>query len=383
MGEMKREMLPFKSAPELKDLVTFVPNKTEPIHNWYYYKEGFSRGLVNFFIQKFGIEKSALVLDPFCGVGTTLLACKQASVRAVGFDTSPLAIFVSQVKTANYSLESLEQAVRAALKWKFSRPSEIPRSDWLKRAFSKYALEDIAFYRGKIFGVENPVERNFLSLALMDSALKCSYIRKDGAVVKIHKGATAPVGKIFKYKIRRMLRDLREANFGNNIETRAEVSDARNLPIDDNSIDFVITSPPYLNKIEYTNIYKTEYELFFDLPATKLRSHIADKIADISDNSEIEEIKDLPIAQSYFSDMKKVLLELARVCKPSAKLAVIIAGGCFPDRAVQSDEILARTAEQIGFSVKEILIARNSWCTRNRTEKVGHIRESIIVLEKE
>ncbi len=374
-------MFNFIQTPDLKDLVTFVPNKFEPIHNWYYYKEGFSKGLVDYFISKFEIEKNSLVLDPFCGVGTTMLACKQAGIRAVGFDTSPLTVFVSQVKTADYNLESLEQAVRAALKWKFARPRDIPTSPWLKRAFSKYALEDIIFYKGKILGVENPIERNFLSLGLMDAALRCSYIRKDGAVVKIRRGATAPVGKIFKYKIRRMLRDLREAKL-ENVEMGAKIGDARALPLEGDSIDFVITSPPYLNKIEYTNIYKTEYELFFDLPATKLRSHIGDKVGEISDNLEIEEIKDLPIAQAYFSDMKKVLLEIKRVCKPEAKLAVVIGGGCFPDRAVLVDGIFAQVAEQAGFSVKEILIARNSWCMRNRTEKVGEIRESAVVMEK-
>lgn len=374
-------MFNFIQTQELKDLVTFVPNKFEPVHNWYYYKEGFSRGLVDFFIRKFGIEKNSIILDPFCGVGTTLLACKQAGIRATGFDTSPLTVFVSQVKTADYNLKNLTEAVRAALKWKFARPRDIPTSPWLKRAFSKYALEDIIFYKGKILGVENPVERNFLSLGLMDAALRCSYIRKDGAVVKIRRGATAPVGKIFKYKIRRMLRDLREQKM-QNTETRAEVGDARELPLENESVDFVVTSPPYLNKIEYTNIYKTEYELFFDLPATKLCSHIGDKIREISDGLEIEEIKNLPIAQSYFSDMKKVLLELKRVCRPEAKLAVVIGGGCFPDRAVLVDEILAKIAEQVGFSVREILIARNSWCTRNRTEKVGEIRESAVVMGK-
>ena len=375
-------MFSIKASPELKDLVTFVPNKSEPFHNWYYYKEGFSRGLVNFFISRFGIAKENLVLDPFCGVGTTLLACKQAGLRAAGFDVSPLAVFVSQVKTANYNLESLEEAARHALKWKFERPRNLPSSPWLKRAFSKYALEDIFFYKEKITHIENPVERNFLALGLMDSAIKCSYITKDGAVVKIHKGAVAPVGKIFKYKIRRMLRDLRESKI-ENIEMLPEVGDARNLQLADGSIDFIITSPPYLNKIEYTNIYKTEYELFFDLPATKLRAHIGDRVEEISDNLEIEEIKNLPIAQAYFSDMKKVLLELKRVCKNGAKLAVVIGGGCFPDRAVLTDKIFARLAEQAGFSVKEILVARNSWCTKNRTEKVGEIRESAVVLEKE
>ena len=44
--------------------------------------------------------------------------------------------------------------------------------------------------------------------------------------------------------------------------------------------------------------------------------------------------------------------------------------------------ITAELAERIGFDVKELLVARNSWCTRARTIKVGQIRESVILLEK-
>ena len=61
----------FSEASDFKDLVTFIPNKKEPIHNWYYFKEGFSRQLVDIFIDKFELGENSIVLDPICGVGTT------------------------------------------------------------------------------------------------------------------------------------------------------------------------------------------------------------------------------------------------------------------------------------------------------------------------
>jgi SAM-dependent methyltransferase len=128
-------------APHLKDLVTFGQNVCEPVHNWYFYKEGFSKGLADFFIDRFKLK--GLVLDPFCGVGTTLLACKQAGLSSVGVDVSPLFVFVSRVKTRDYDLASLGEAVKRSLKWKFEKPAEVPKEAWLKRAFSKYALEEI------------------------------------------------------------------------------------------------------------------------------------------------------------------------------------------------------------------------------------------------
>ena len=357
-------------APEFKDLVTFVPNKREPIHNWFYYKEGFSRGLVDYFINAFSIKRGSIVYDPFCGVGTTMLSCKQHGIDSKGIDVSPLACFVSYVKTRNYEIEKLEARVREALKWKFERPKELPREKWLTRAFSKYVLEDIIFYKNKIKEIESP-ERDFLLLGLMSAAMDCSYVYKDGAFVKIFKRSVPPLGKIFKYRIRKMLRDIKSMQTKEWLSCNAEVmlGDAREFKLEENSIDFVITSPPYLNKIEYTNIYRTEFALFFDLPETKLRSYICDRT-------------DVPIEDAYFADMRKVLENLWYACKTGARLAIVIGGGCFPDHVVLPDVQLADIAAEIGFKLERILIARKSWCTRARTIKVGQIRESILILEK-
>ena len=71
-----------------------------------------------------------------------------------------------------------------------------------------------------------------------------------------------------------------------------------------------------------------------------------------------------------------------RFCKDNAKLAIVIGGGCYPDRVVEADRITAELAEKIGFKVNDVLVARNSWCTRARTIKVGKIRESVILLER-
>ncbi len=347
------------NSPELKDLVTFIPNKHEPIHNWYHYKEGFSRQLVDILLKKFDVQKDHVVLDPFMGVGTTLLACKQSGIRSIGFDVSPLCAFVSQVKTVDYNSEELDKQAREILSLKFVRPERVPKNEWLRKAFSKYVLEDITFYKNKIFEIKDEKIRDFLILGLMDSAMSCSYIYKDGAFVRVQKRSVPPLKKFYKYKIKKMLKDLERANVPK-IEAKVDMGDARNLPLEDKSVDFIITSPPYLNKIEYTKIYKTEYSLFFREPDTQIMSFV----------NEAEE--------GYWRDMRKSLEEMKRVCR--GKIAIVIGGGCFQDHAVLVDEKLAEIAEEIGFKVDEILVARNSWCTRARTEKVGQIRESVIIL---
>jgi hypothetical protein len=370
----------FSESPELKELVTFIPNKKEPIHNWYYFKEGFSKQLVDIFIDRFQLNENSIVLDQFCGVGTTLLACKQKGIKSIGFDVSPFFVFASKVKTMDYDLERLKESISQAISWKFERPKYLPKEKYITKVFSRYTLEDTIFYKNKILEIEDEKIRDFLLLALIDSAIKASWTMKDGAFVRIEKKGKPPLKKYFKYKIKKMFKDLRNMNF-KPIETRVEVGDARELKLENESVDAVITSPPYLNKIEYTKIYKIEMS-FLGFPENELKSYIGSRVEDTI-VSELGLDENLPLsAKVYFKDMYSALNEMYRVCKNNAKLAIVIGGGCYPDRVVEVDRIIAELSEKIGFRVENILVARNSWCTRARTIKVGKIRESIILMEK-
>ena len=121
---------------------------------------------------------------------------------------------------------------------------------------------------------------------------------------------------------------------------------------------------------------------FLGFPENELRSYIGSRVDDMP-VSELGLDENLPLsAKAYFKDIYSALKEMYRVCKSGAKLAIVIGGGCFPDRAIEADRITAELAERIGFDVKNVLVARNSWCTRARTIKVGKIRESIILMEK-
>jgi DNA modification methylase len=364
----------FSQMPELEKLVTFLPNKREPIHNWYLFKEGFSRQLVDILLDNFSLDKDSVVFDPFCGTGTTPLTCKQRGLKSIGFDVSPFFVFVSRVKTRDYDLKELKEYVSIASKWKFEKPEKTFREKFVKKAFSKYVLEDFVFYSKRIKEIGDEKIRDFLTLGLVDCVMSSSYAFKDGAVVKVKKRDVPPLKKFFKYKIKKMFSDLKKTNI-KPVDTRIERGDARNLKLKDDFVDCVITSPPYLNKSEYTNIFRIE-ETLLGIPRGE-RPYIG------SGNGKFELYPDFPpLAKSYFSDMGKVLKEMYRVCNNNAKLAVVIGGGCFPDKVIECDLVLAEMSEKIGFNLKNILVTRNSWCTRARTIKVGKMRESIVLLEK-
>jgi SAM-dependent methyltransferase len=75
------------------------------VHRWYNFILGFSDKLVSEMIRQLSIEKGQLILDPFCGTGTTLVQATKRGIHSVGIDASPFSCFVSRVKT-NRSLNA-------------------------------------------------------------------------------------------------------------------------------------------------------------------------------------------------------------------------------------------------------------------------------------
>jgi hypothetical protein len=69
-----------------------------PAHGWYRFVLSFPPHLVRDYLGRFGVGPDHLVLDPFCGTGTTLVEAKKLGIRSVGLDANPMARFASQVK---------------------------------------------------------------------------------------------------------------------------------------------------------------------------------------------------------------------------------------------------------------------------------------------
>jgi len=358
---------------DLHDLVTFVPNKGEPIHNWFYYKEGYSRKFVEWAVEEFELKEP--VVDPFCGVGTTLLTCKQLGLKSSGFDVSPMAAFVSEAKTRDYDLEKLEKALNGFRELKPRQAGKFSNKA-IRRLFREKQLDDIYFFYKKVDEISDERTRAFFLLALIDTTGRVANVVKVGGSLKKQKKPDMPVKKLFLGKVKKMILDLKRDS-PKGLEPKVFEGDARQVRLEPNTVGCVVTSPPYLNKIEYTSVYKMELGLFFKEQETKLRAHIQDRAT--GRDSETK----LPLmAKAYFDDMRKVLENMFYYLKPGGKAIIVVGGGCFPYEVVESDDILIEEAEKIGFKKLNKIVARNVMCMRNRSTKVGTVRESVLVLEK-
>jgi len=396
--------------PNLKDLVTFVPNKDEPIHDWFYYKEGYSKELVEWLIKEYKL--SGPIYDPFAGVGTTLLVAKSLGMKSIGTDVSPLTSFICNVKTRSYDTNILKAELDEIAKLKPENVGKYPNKK-IRELFRAENLDDIYYYHQKIFEIKDEKVKDLFMLALIDTTGRVANVIKTGGSLKKVKKHHMDVKKLFLGKIKRMILDIERMenkrkqlmenknkqqneirekhNTTQNIGQTFEANkipepiepiiyneDARTLKLEENSIGCVITSPPYLNKIEYTSVYKMELGLFFDEQETRLRSYVGD-----IPTVEAGEYAGLPdIAIAYFQDMKKVLENIYFCLKLKGKAFIIVAGGCLPDKTIDSDTIIAEDAKKVGFTLIDIITAREVACVTNRTQHIGRVKEVIIVLEK-
>jgi len=378
------------SEPGLGQAMTFELSKKKPFHGWFWYKEGYAPEIVEYAFQKEGTPKDSLVVDSFCGVGTTLLAAKEAGLRSFGVDSSPLAVFVSKTKTDDYSSEDIERVKEflanafkgrqeARVQWEFELFS--PRA-----AFPKRHYNDILYLREKIEQEEGKV-RDLLLLALLSIIPQSSIIVKDGGVLKIDKRKRAvPVKDAFKRKVKRIISDLSEPVVGPVPDV--QLGDARRVELEDESADIIVTSPPYLNNIDYSKVYGLELSLLNmskgEAEQTRKRSVRSFIVRRMDVDEMPPEVGDvgykIPIVGTYFKDMESTMREMFRVLKPGKSAYVIVSNSVIHQTHVLVDEVLAEIGERIGFSENQIIVG---------SERIADVkphkiktRESIVLLRK-
>ena len=368
---------------QLGRMVTPIPDRKRPVYNWFQMKESFSRDLVGLLVETWGLEKENMVLDPFCGAGTTPLACREFGLDCVGFDVHPMLLFVSRVKLRDYNVDKLRSAVHRVVRSKFERV-EVEAPGFVSRVFPTSVLEDIAHFRDKIMEVEDEAIREFMLLGLVSASMQCSWARKDGAAIKVARRPVPPLRKALERQLMRMCRDLEHFRTKPS-NTTVEHCDARKMRLEDESVGAVITSPPYLRKQEYASVYRIEqWILGVEGPLAEELIGVRPKGGADENFSEVEEFaKDRPSEVGfYFRDMFSAIMELYRVCRVGGKVCMVTSDGCLPEGVVEVCVPLSELAEKAGFRAKRVIVVNKRYCTTPARKKVGVAREALLMWEK-
>ncbi|MCI0441377.1 MAG: site-specific DNA-methyltransferase [Chloroflexi bacterium] len=337
-------------------------------------------------------EPGAVVLDPMVGSGTTISAARKLRRLGLGFDLDLLAVLLSQAACASAASDVLEAAGERV----FSRAQEVLlRQDASlngplaalgdeDRAFISYwfperSQRELSALAFAIRSEQNHVAREFLwavfSSLIIAKSSGASYAL-DLAHTRPHRSFDKKIAwplESWPVRFRRALSKLKSSTPGSNVgRADAWLGDARHMPLRDSSVDLVLTSPPYLQAIDYMRSHKFALVwMGHDLAhLRRIRSTMIGTQRGLSSPDGIPESVEMLLSTSvslqsrrdkvrrYTSDIHAMLAEVHRVLKPGA-LAVLATGpSLFSRQRHDARDILEQLAASVGMTVVSAEVRR-------------------------
>jgi DNA modification methylase len=365
---------------------------------WGKFLAAFSPTFAESAIRALQLAPSALLFDPFCGSGTTLVAAAKLGVRAVGNDLDPVSAVISRARVAfNFSRKKVQE---------FLKPGPGKRLvGFADGVMDYFELEDL-LYASSVF------TRLRCSISLRENSLLPTLLADETGALDSHSVALAallnaacasarvvrgsnpvwhrkpvPGERIETERLARtanegaleMMQDLsasrRSATKGG---IRVLCGDARTPLLPNESVDGILTSPPYLNRLDYvvnhlpqllvlTGVHSIDVEgLRSRMTGTTkiLRKAEIDSQAGTRCIELLEKIKNhssyaskryyLHIYVQYFNDMLSVLRQLKRQCRSGASGIMVVQTSYYKDVLIDLAAIFPEMASNLGFKMQPI-----------------------------
>ncbi len=329
------------------------------------------------------------VLDPMMGSGTVLAVARSLGHRATGVDLDPLAVLISKVWTSAIDPEAVTkrgEIVLARARQHFATMTtgeayplnaDTETKEFLRYWFDDYARRQVAALARAIRRVHDIRERNVLWCAfsrLIITKQAGASLAMDLSHSRPHKSfRLAPVKPFAKFM------DALKTVTTNAPKKGAEGigpvvttlrGDARQLQVESGSIDLVLTSPPYLNAIDYMRCSKFSlawmgYSLseIRRLRSTSIGSEVS--LSDEDSNAMIIEVvkelnlrpalgqRDLAIFSRYIKDMHSAVSEVARVLAPNGRAIYVVGNSSVRGTFVRNSAVVEAVARRNGLQLTE------------------------------
>jgi hypothetical protein len=217
-------------------------------------------------------KNKPIIMDPFCGRGTTLFAARQLGLVARGIDSSPVAVAIARAKLCRVDVVATLQLAQAYID--LNQPREVPTSDFFRHAFTPSVLRQICSIRAGLLGVKYDTDATVLLRAAMLGCLhgpmsknpdkQCyfsnqmprTFASKPDYSIRYwkNKGLTPPKTNVIAVLHRKLSR-IMDSDLPNNFSLAdARLGDSRfanSLPTTKRDFSVVVTSPPYYGMRTY------------------------------------------------------------------------------------------------------------------------------------
>ena len=364
----------------------FSPNK-EYYNNFIHRYPAKMLNQIPYAILPFYAKKGDTILDCFCGSGTTLMQARLFGMHAIGFDINPIAVLISRVKANTFNcnillkeITSLFEKIENTTVIEENIPQFKNRDFW----FEKNIQYDIAKILKNIKEVENIKYREFFLVCLSSIIRKISNadfqiippVKSKKMIDIIENGREIDTINIFKEAV--YLNFKRISKFSKdcvkNTDLIVKQANTRKIPLVNESVDLVITSPPYITAQKYARSTRLEMAWLGLTNEDNYKKIDIDTIGteriSIKDIDQINEtgyplldkyIKIIKqrnqsrafMAYKYFIDMEKCLNEIYRVLKINKYFILVIGNNNVTRIQIPNNKIITEIAQSIGFIKEE------------------------------
>lgn len=416
------------------DIGSAKDNAKSPIHNWYKFTAGFSHRFVDEIIkhEKLKFISDPKIFDPFAGCGTTLVSSQKTQIPAVGNEGQKFMYDIIRAKLSwkidHKNFQGYLEFIQEYIRENYSKfDSQTNAHPLLRSLYEQDSLTKLYLIRDSLSNIPAYKYKLFFKLALSQTLHKVPinpiavpYISRNKTLTH-----TTKAWEFFENISRRMLADTNEYQ-KNKLTSEIHLHDSRvrNNDISDDECSTCITSPPYLNNLDYGEVSKVHSHFFgytndwsditkkvrrklvtgatthyseaeFDLDNFKQsdfylnNKHLANSLIKISNqiravSKERGGKKSFNILTLlYFNDMFQVLKEIRRVVKQEGTAYLILGDSAPYGVYVPTTQILGKIANRAGFSNYKIHRIRSRG-TKWKSLRFRHsleLPENVLVLK--
>lgn len=420
-------------------IMQFGKNKKVYIHRWYPFVEGYSKEFIQKIVEEYKDRNKCeeiICLEPFAGSGTTPLELQRMGYRCYSFEVSPFMYDLACCKLETlytvHTFDKYYEQMNEGLKNNHNYDENFIISQfktlvehegidkWILNREVRLGILDIL---SEIANITSKRYHRLFKVALASILLEVSNVYRNGKCVsykknwkekekytrrEVHEIYLSKLREVFRIDILNMQKEKQKKKIISNID-RCFCGDSRKLvfeKIEDNSIDLVITSPPYLNSRDYTDTYMVELKVLGyvanldelkKLREKTMRSHVQIKWGNLEalDIKELENtliqiaeyknefwnVELLNMIKGYFLDIDTLFKGLKRKMSQKGMVFFNVANSSYYNVEVKVDEIVCKIAENNGFQIEEIREARRINTSSQQKEIVDGLRESVIVIK--
>lgn len=286
--------------------------------HWIYpYKGKFHPQMIRALLNIIKLKENDTVLDPFVGSGTTAVEAMLLGINCIGIDISPLCVIQSKVKTE--SIEVIEEI-------------EEVKDYIIRKVRGNLGGQRNNKFLEAINSISNEKVKNFYIMAYL-IAVSDNTRRKRNLEHSFYKNLDLMIKSVKDFK--NVSREL-NLKLG---KIKIEKGDSRNLPLDDNSVDGIITSPPYSVALDYvSNDAHALKVLGYDL------MEIREEFIGVRGKGE-ERLR------LYNKDMEKSYKEMYRVLRPGKFSVIVIGNATYNGKEISTVEFTIDYCQKIGFKL--------------------------------